>query len=226
MPGREVVLPLWPEFLDERFLSMPDQALECVRKELKRQMALADKMARESLDLIMEYREGVRRNIYFTELVIDNLQKEITSYVWKVSTGRLSQEQSERLFAFTAMVDDIERIGDHAVNLADLSRHKHQRDIWFTDDGKAEITGIGALIRDSLDRALNLIEIRDEDAIARILSNEDETDRLVKESRDNHLERFLSGSVRPKPGRSSSKCLSTWSAFQTIAKISRNTFGI
>ena len=190
LPGTEDVVPLWPEFLDDRYLDVPEQALECVRQELKRELTLARWATLDSLQLIGAYEEGRRKSIAYRELVIDNLQAEIVSYLWRVSTGRLSQELSTRLFAFTAMVDDIERIGDHAVNLADFARHKGLHHINFTEMGKAELAEIGALIEDNLDQALKLIDTSNQDTIERILANENRVDQLVKESRDKHLERF------------------------------------
>lgn len=191
VPGKEEVLPLWPEFLDESRLAAPEEALECVRKELKRELMLARRNTLDSLQFISDYKEGERRSIFYIELVIDNLRAEIVSYLWKVSSVRLSQSLSTRLFAYTAMVDDIERIADHAVNLADLSRQKHRRDISFTDEGNAELQEMIDLLKNSLEKALELIERRDMKAIDRILDNESKMDRLVKESRDKHLERFF-----------------------------------
>ena len=65
MPGREETLPLWPEFLVEKNLGDPDAALSCVRKELQREIVLAQEMLRKSLGLIEDYREGERRNLIY-----------------------------------------------------------------------------------------------------------------------------------------------------------------
>jgi phosphate:Na+ symporter len=190
MPGKDETLPLWPEYLDESYLTNPEQALDCVRKELRRQLSLAQRTVQESMELITNYKEYKRKTIFYIELVIDNLQSEIISYVWKVSAGPLSQALSTKLFLYTAMVDDIERIGDHAINLVDLSRHKYRRRISFTGPVKSELMEIGALIRENLSLALQLIEKKDSDKIARILANEDKVDKLVRESLEKHLERF------------------------------------
>ena len=48
IPGEEEILPLWPEFLDDRYLVNPKEALVCVRKELQREIILVQKIFTES----------------------------------------------------------------------------------------------------------------------------------------------------------------------------------
>ena len=58
-----------------------------------------------------------------------------------MSSGSLSEELSRKLFAYTAMAEDIERIGDHCVNLADLARNKNDRRIEFSKGGVRRARG-------------------------------------------------------------------------------------
>lgn len=168
MPGQEETLPLWPEFLEEQYLDDPDTALSCVRKELQREIVLVHEMLRKSLGLIENYREGERRNLTYIELVVDNLRMEIIRYLRQVSCRELSENLSKRLFAYTAMIDDIERIGDHADDIAQLCRDKHLRRISFSEAGKADLKEIGRMVDDNLRHSVSLLEKRDEAKIAGI----------------------------------------------------------
>jgi phosphate:Na+ symporter len=190
LPGKAETLPLWPEFLDDRLLPRPEEALECVRKELTRELILVKNMFEGSFGLIRDFREGKRRDIGYIELIVDNLRKEVARYLWKISSGDLSPDLYKKLFAFSGMVDDIERMGDHSVDLMKLCRVKHQRNMEFTGSGYSEIDAIGKLVIENIDDAVLLLENGDSGGVKRIFEREDRVDLLVKESRNRHLERF------------------------------------
>jgi phosphate:Na+ symporter len=190
IPGKEDILPLWPEFLDERHLENPEEALNCTKKEIGREMALAEKIFSESMLLRKDYQEWRRRNIGYIEPVVDNLRMEISRYLCQVSRCRLSPEQSRKLFTFTALVDDVERIGDHAVRLANLSRGKHLTQVEFTSGAEDELGKIENLVAENLHDAISLFDRWDDEKIKNVMLREENIDVKVKESRENHLARY------------------------------------
>jgi len=190
LPGQAAALPLWPEYLDDQLLSKPDEALGCVWKELQREIALAQEIFRMSLALIDGYREMTWRNLQYVEMVVDNLKLEIVRYLRRISCQNLSESLSTRLFVYTAMVDDIERIGDHANDLAALSRAKHARNISFSEAGKRDLDGIARMVTENLRDAVSLMEKRDEEKINDLFAREDAIDLKVKAAREQHLIRF------------------------------------
>jgi len=190
LPGKTETLPVWPEFLDARSLARPEDALECVRKELHREMTLARSMFLNSVRLIDDYGERRRKDILYVELVVDNLRNEVSEYLRKVSAGELSAVLSKKLFCYAAMVDDVERIADHSVNIVEFCRCKHLRKAKFSPMAEAELAEIIQLIDQNLSDSLSLLERRDEDRIRDVGRREDEVDRKVKEARERHLERF------------------------------------
>ena len=98
---------------------------------------LAQSMVRKSAELLNTFRKGKRQELAYVEAVVDNLRTEIANYLWKISDRELSARLSKQLFTYTAMVDDIERIADHAIILARLAVEKHERRIDFSDTGMA-----------------------------------------------------------------------------------------
>jgi len=193
IPGKEEVLPLWPEFLDEKHLVNPEDALACVKKEMHREIVLAEKIFMENLTLREDYKEWRRQNIGYIEPVIDNLRMEIMDFLCRISQDRLSPEQSRKLFTYTAMVDDIERIGDHAVRLAELSKSKYQTQSDFTKMAKEELVEIEMLVAENLHDAVSLIDCRDEKMINSIFTREGVIDGMVKVARESHLIRYYCG---------------------------------
>jgi len=146
LPGEHAVIPMWPEYLNTRHLGSPDMALSCVRNELKRQIALAQRMLLQSLELFISYSRNKRRNVMYMELVMDNLQAEITTYLWGISCGALSQPLTKKLFAFSSFAYDIERMGDRSVNLGELAEQKFKRRAHFTPAANEELRSIGTLV--------------------------------------------------------------------------------
>jgi len=200
LPGRAEVLPIWPEFLKEECLARTEEALACVRKELWRQMGLARRMFAMSMELITRYDRGKSRDIRYIEAVVHNLRREVGKYLWRVSSKEFSNQTSRELFAYTAMVDDIERIADHAVVLADLSREKYRLRTDFSERGWEELAEIERLVGQNLEDAAVLIEGKNEGRADAILRHEDAVDQRVREAREHHLERFHRRVCRAEAG--------------------------
>ena len=150
LPGEAKSLSLWPEYLNEGCTANPDEALEQVRKELSREFSLTKQMLSDAQELMLSYSRGKRRDIHFVEMVVDNLQSEIARYLNRVSCSALSGKASQRLFAFSAIVDDIERIGDRSVNLAVLAKYKHESKADFSSRAEVELEEISKLVFENM----------------------------------------------------------------------------
>ena len=151
---------------------------------------LAQKMFTKTISLIQDFRERDRNDINYIELVVDNLQREIGDYLYKISKGPVSPEMFKRLFLFSSMVDDIERIADHAVNISELSERKHQREIEFSETAGKDLKVIEDLVAKNIEDAVSLIDRDDRETIKEIIRREQEVNLEVKEARERHLERY------------------------------------
>jgi phosphate:Na+ symporter len=190
VPGISDTIPLWPEFLETRCLSDTTSALLCVRKELVRELSLAKAMLARSLELIPQFREARKGDILYIEMVVDNLQLEITRYLWSVSCNDLSPALSKRLFAYSQTVYDIERIGDHATNIVDLAESRQKRHARFSEAAMEELRVISGLVTASLEETHALMERRDDRTLRRIRDRGDALQTAVNGAIEKHLERF------------------------------------
>ncbi|MBP8981048.1 MAG: Na/Pi cotransporter family protein [Syntrophobacterales bacterium] len=190
LPGEEKVLPLWPEFLQTALLDNPAAALDTVAKELERQVVIAEEMYRQATPLRRAYQDGRRRDVLYVEMVINHLREEIVSYLRRISGNDLSPALSQRLFAYTAMADDIERLANHIVSLVSLSREKALRKIAFTVFADAELEEIERLVGLNITDAVYLIRHGNGDRSATVARRENEIDAAVKAARERHLVRF------------------------------------
>jgi phosphate:Na+ symporter len=200
IPGKEDILPLWPEFLDEKYLANPEEALNCVKKEIYREMMMSEKIFTDSLLIRDHYQEWRRRNIDYVKPVVNHLRREITDFLSLVSQGDLSPQQSQKLFSYTAMVDDVERISNHVVRLAELSEDKYHTQVDFTDCATNELADIEKLVAENLRDALSLIDHWDEEKIKNVSTREENVDVQVKDAKERHLVRYYKGKCHADAG--------------------------
>ena len=193
IPGEEKILPLWPEWLHDKYLSDSNAALEAVGKELKREMQLTKREFSEAMEIIFNFKKSIVRDIFYIDSVVDNLQSEIMRYLDKVSRLQPTKKGAEKLLIYSSMVDDIERIGDHATNLAKLAEYKKVNRAYFSKAAKKEIREIYKLVAKNLEDAACLIDKRDKAKIKAVFEREEKIDKAVERARDSHLVRFYEG---------------------------------
>lgn len=193
IPGEEKVLPLWPEYLDKRHLYNSKKAFEAVTKELDREIMLAQRNYQESAKLTANFNKSAKRSIFYIDLIIDNLQKEIMRYLDGISRLQLSKEETARLFCYSSMVDDIERIGDHVTNIVHLTEYKKQWKVYFSKEAEKEIEKIQGLVAENIEDARFLILNKSKQRIKAIFEREKTVDELVKQYKEHHLDRFYRG---------------------------------
>jgi len=120
-----------PVILERHLLSTPEIALEQARREIVRMAKTAQDGFKEAVDgLISDGRkklEAARGAEEFT----DTLQYEITTYLSELSRRQLSEEVSVGLPVLLHTVNDLERIGDHAVNIVEIAERKIQQRLNF-----------------------------------------------------------------------------------------------
>jgi phosphate:Na+ symporter len=162
IPGKDETLPLWPEFLDQNDLSDTQKALGDVQKELQREMVIVQKMFTSSIDLIACPKEGKKRDISYIEMVVNNLRTQIIKFLWQVSARHLSVKLSQKLFAYTAIADAIESIGNHVILITDLLLQKSAKKVKFSKNGEMEIMEIVGLVDRNLDDAMTIIAAPDD----------------------------------------------------------------
>jgi len=190
LPGEDQALPLWPEYLEEKCLTDAGDALECVHKELEREMTLTQRMYAELISMIDEYREGKGQKVLYIAWAVNHVRVEIVEYLRKVSTYNLTPALSSKLFAFTGLVDDITRIGDQIVTIVGLMKDKAQTNIDFSPVAQSQMQEIAQLVAENLAHAANLLGKRDDEEMALLFRLEDEIDARVKSARESHLVRY------------------------------------
>lgn len=200
IPGREKLLPLWPEWLDKRHLNNPRVALEAVKKELGRMAILSQRMFHKANGIVFNFKKSKMNDISYIEIAVDNLQGEIMEYLDKISGAKLTIKEADQVLHYTAMVDDLERIADHATNIAKLAKYKTNFNVSFSEGAQNDLRRIQDLVGQNLKGMITLINKPERKEIEKIFAREEEVDQLVKEMREGHLERFFKGICAAEAG--------------------------
>ncbi|NLY85350.1 MAG: Na/Pi cotransporter family protein [Tissierellia bacterium] len=181
------------KFLDPRIVETPSIALGQVKKEILRMGSLAlDNLNKvryafveeryENIDLVLEQEQKINR-----------LQREITDYLVMLSNAPISDEEHKRVNIFFNIINDIERVGDHAENIAELAMERRDNNFPFTDQAIGELHEIFDKVSEAFQQALEAFKSNNEALAKGVLKLEDEVDILERQNRANHIERLNKG---------------------------------
>lgn len=198
--GEDEIEHCGPKYLDERLLETPVIAAGQVQKETLR---MANK-AKENLELSMkafkENNESSVKKVYENEKLINVLEEAITSYLVKLSKCELSAKESNLVASTFHVVTDIERIGDHVENIADLTLEKVGRSLKYSEDALKEIDYIYDQTIKALDVTIDAYANGNVDEAGAIYEIERRIDSSQKEFRENHIKRLSQGSCSAYDG--------------------------
>ena len=183
------------KYVDERLLVTPAIAYGQVKREIEHMAHLARENIEASLNDITNPNKDVPAVIYKREKTINFTNKALTDFLIKLSS-EVSHENEKHIGGFFHVINDLERIGDHAKNFIEISEEMVAKELKFSQNAKDEI----ALMSSKVTRMFDLtVDIFDRDKInASVLSSklaelstlESEVDKLKKENLAKHYSRL------------------------------------
>jgi phosphate:Na+ symporter len=185
---------------DSRLLNQPSVAVETALNEV-----IA--MGRLSLANIKNAQLAVQNNdqemvdrIYEVEHKVDAYEQYLTEYLIKVNNLSISDEQHLLVNNLFHAVIDIERVSDHAENLAELATYKIEHNIVFSEHGTEELDNMWEKVTKCFKEALRTRETKNWKAMENVFRLEDEVDDLEDALRDKHIQRLSDGLCTPSNG--------------------------
>lgn len=187
-------------YLDDRIIETPSIALGQVSKEVVRMSEyVSDNLIRAEKALVDGDSTEIE-NILVQEKKINEMEKEIMNYLVKLSNASLSEEQHNQVNVLFYNVNDIERVGDHAENIAELAVEKLEHDLEFTNQATGELRNMFHKCQKGFENAMVAFETRSEMLAKRVLEIEEEVNALEKINRNNHIDRLNRGLCMTSPG--------------------------
>ena len=180
-------------FLDERIITVPAFAVsECNNRTLE--MAEYAKTAITSaVGLIGNYNEDTVNNILACEDKLDYYEDKIGTYLVKISSHGLSESDSKKRFRMLHTIGDLERLGDHAVNLIKVSKEIKEKNIIFSDSAKAELMVLIDAINEILHLTFEAYSSTDPLLATKVEPLEQVIDGLIATVKARHIDRLQTG---------------------------------
>lgn len=207
VPGEAGVVQVEPQYLEEHLLETPAIALEQARREVVRMIELAGSAQKDASDAFFSGDKEKIDRVSRKEEAIDNLQNKITQYLIQISQRDLEPEESNELPVLLHSVNDIERLGDHAVNLAEAAGRKIEQELPFSDAAMEEIS----LMRDEVANMFSIVthalRENDREAAGNALENEERLNGMERQFRESHLRRLAEGTCNFYSGLTFVDCI-------------------
>lgn len=189
-----------PKYIDDRLLETPVIAAGQVIKETIRMANKAKKSLELSMKAFFNNDELLAEKVYENETLINTLEECITTYLVDLSKCELSDKEKNIVAATFHIVNDIERIGDHAENLADLTIQKINKRLDYTEDAIEDVKTMYITTLKALDIAIECYEHRNITKAKSIQAVEAEIDKQQRKYRDLHIKRLHEGTCNAYTG--------------------------
>ena len=200
LPPKDYELMEKPVVLERHLLDTPIIALDQTSREIVRMAQVSKEAVNQAIDGLSEDDAKKLETARKTEDAIDRFQYEITLYLTALSGRELSEELSSELPVLLHTINDLERVGDHAVNIVEIAERKIGQRITFSDSAQTEAIRLKDEINQMFDSITAALEKNDIEAAKSALLNEGRLNGMQMDFRRSHVQRMTEGLCTPEAG--------------------------
>lgn len=186
--------------LDSRILESPSFAVQNAVEEVLHMSTIAYKNIELSFEAVLNNDEEKINAVYEHEKSIDRMAKRLSDYLIKVSSLSLNDNEHTLVNHLFYSVSDIERMGDHAENIAELAKYKVANGIQFSDTAKKELEGIMTYVTNGFNYAIKSRQEMSMEFVEKEKEYEDLVDYIEGELREKHIQRLTEHRCQPASG--------------------------
>ena len=188
------------KYIGDKVVFNPATAVVEVIKELERMASLAEENLNRAMNALITLDEEDIDEVYEVEKNINFLNHAITDYLVKINQTTLPIEDLNSLGALFHVVNDIERIGDHAENVADAARQRKEEGVSISKEAQKELGDMLEMVNKIIRYAVEMFAKSDETHMQEIITLEDQVDEKERELQKKHVERLTKGECSPEAG--------------------------
>ena len=188
------------KYIGDKVVFNPATAVVEVIKELERMASLAEENLKRAMNALITLDEEDIEEVYEVEKNINFLNHAITDYLVKINQTTLPIEDLNSLGALFHVVNDIERIGDHAENVADAARQRKEEGVSISKEAQKELGDMLEMVNKIIRYAVEMFAKSDESHMQEIVTLEDQVDEKERELQKKHVERLTKGECSPEAG--------------------------
>ncbi len=192
------------KYVDERLLSMPSVALMQVKKEMDYMLSLVEENLALSFDAMENGVVDKEKMVVENERIIDFTNSALTKFLIKLS-GVVEASDERVIGTYFHVLNDLERIGDHAENFHEIGTEMLSKNIAFSELARSELSSMSAVIIKMLSIAKDAFENLNKNELPALTELEERADDMKGELIAGHFARLAEGncSVEVSPYYSS-----------------------
>jgi len=186
--------------LDDRFLEIPSFAVEKC-KELVCEMAnIALDTYKKATGLVERFDENVFAEVERLEGLVDKYEDKTSSYLVKIAGHQVSAKDSKLVTELLHCIGDIERISDHALNIAEAAKEVYDKQLSFSENASSDLSIINAATNEILELAIASLVNEDLETAKNVEPLEQVIDRLKRKIKNGHIKRLREGTCTMELG--------------------------
>lgn len=175
-------------------------AVSQVRDEVGRMQGMVSKNIDDAFSLLINYDEKLRQRISEREEYIDFLNKGISEYIVSLMSSEKSTSDSIQINGYYVIISNLERIGDHAVNLAGYADDMKKWDQQFSENVLEELDEMKKQCMNALDNVKDVMPQNVDDVLSRAVVMEQKNDDMRDKYFKKQLQRLKKGKCKPQSG--------------------------
>ncbi|MBE6112632.1 MAG: Na/Pi cotransporter family protein [Peptococcaceae bacterium] len=192
---------LQPKYLEQRLLNSAPMALSCASREMLHMGRIAAESLEYAVDYYFLHGEDDKNESLKREETVDMLEQAITNYVVEVTHNHdLDQVLSKRSYMLLQAVGDLERIGDHAENLIELTDYCRDNKIEMSKEANEGLREMMHLVEGALRDSLDALRNNNRDLAIKVIEQDDRVDVMEVELRKGHIARLNAGACSAGAG--------------------------
>jgi phosphate:Na+ symporter len=190
VPKKKGAIEMGPQYLEKHLLETPPIALEQARREAVRMTGLACKSVGHAVKSFFEQDLKPLIQVPKLEQAVDNLQSAITGYLVELSQRDLTPDESAVLPVLMHSVNDIERIGDHAENIAELAERMIEKKLSLSDEAQGELRLMWNELNSMMIETEDALKSGDHQVARKALQREDILNKYQLDLKNAHVNRI------------------------------------
>ena len=186
--------------LEERFLEYPALAVEQSRITIHEMAEQSRQAILSALTLVNDFSEEGFAAVQRMESAVDGYEDALGSYLLRVTSTALNEEQGQAVSIFLHTLSDLERISDHALNLAESAKELKEKQITFSESAQKEFRVIFDAVREVVQLTTDAFVTDNLETAAKIEPLEEVIDLLCDEMKLHHVERLQTANCTIRQG--------------------------
>ena len=185
-------------YIDQRFLSSPFIAVSIAKAEVLRMGWFTHQMLKDAETSFLQGKLKFANAVLEKEPDIDQICHQVNHFMEEIPGEKLNQAEHAMLEKLKHLVTDIERVGDHAVNLAEFALKMDKKGIRITKFAHKELEILFDNVTTHYGVALKAFKKNDMTLLEQVTQSEDDVDKMEKKFKRNHIDRLRKGLCQPE----------------------------